>query len=94
MFKSIKNATTSSQNNTRYIDRYLSVETIPFEDNEDFDILEWWKKQQIKYPVLSIIARNVLTVPVSTVASEAAFSAVEEWLAKRDVICHLKQSKQ
>ena len=75
MFKSGKNATTSSPNNTTDIDRYLSVETIPFEDNEDFDILEWWKKQQIKYPVLSIIARVVLTVPVNTVASEAAFSA-------------------
>ena len=75
MFKSIKNATTSSPNNTTDIDRYLSVETIPFEDNEDFEILEWWKKQKIKYPVLSIIARDVLTVHVSTVASEAAFSA-------------------
>ena len=39
MFKSIKNATTSSPNNTIDIDRYLSVETILFEDNEDFDIL-------------------------------------------------------
>ena len=45
MFKSRKNATTSSPNNTTDIDRYLKVETIPFEDNEDFDILEWWKKQ-------------------------------------------------
>ena len=60
---------------TTDIDIYLSVETIPFEDNEDFEILEWWKKQQIKYPVLSIIACDVLTVHVSTVASEAAFSA-------------------
>ena len=68
MFKSRKNATTSSPNNRTDIDRFLSVETIPFEDNEDFEILEWWKKQQIKYPVLSIIARDVLTVPVSTVA--------------------------
>ena len=41
MFKSRKKATTSSPNNTTYIDRYLSVETISFEDNEDFDILEW-----------------------------------------------------
>ena len=50
-------------------------ETIPFEDNEDFEILEWWKKQQIKYPVLSIITHDVLIVPVSTIASKAAFSA-------------------
>ena len=40
MFKSRKKTTTSSPNNTTDIDRYLSVETIPFEDNEDFEILE------------------------------------------------------
>ena len=56
MFKSRKRATTSSLNNTTNTNRYLSVETIPFEDNGDFYILEWWKKQQIKYSVLSIIA--------------------------------------
>ena len=39
MFKSRKKATTSSPNNTTDIDRYLSVEKISFEDNEDFDIL-------------------------------------------------------
>ena len=83
MFKSRKKATTSSPNNTTDIDRYLSVETIPFEDNEAFDILEWWEKQQIKYLVLSIIARDVLTVPVSTVASEAAFSAGGRVVSKK-----------
>ena len=75
MFKSRKKTTTSSPNNVTYIDRYISVDTIPFEYNENFDILAWWKMQQIKYSVLSIIARNVLTVPVSTIASKAAFSA-------------------
>ena len=45
VLKSRKKATTSSPNNTTDIDRYLSVETISFEDNETFDILEWWKKQ-------------------------------------------------
>ena len=68
---------------TTDIDRYLSVKTIPFEDNEDFEILEWWKKQQITYPVLSIIARDVLTVPVSTVSSKAAFSAGGRVVSKK-----------
>ena len=39
MFKSRKKVITSSPNNTTDIDRYLSVETSAFEDNEDFDIL-------------------------------------------------------
>ena len=83
MFKSRTNAITSSPNNTTDIDRYLSVETIPFEDNEYFEILEWWKKQQIKYHVLSIIVRDVLTVLVSTVASKAAFSAGGRVVSKK-----------
>ena len=74
MFKNRKKITSFS-NNTTDIDKYLSVETIQFEDNEDFDILDWWKRQQIKYPVLSIITLNVLTMPVSIVLLEVAFSA-------------------
>ena len=41
---------------------------------ENFDILAWWKVNSDKFKVLSQIARDVLAVPVSTVASESAFS--------------------
>ncbi|CAL5336331.1 unnamed protein product [Camellia sinensis] len=40
----------------------------------NFDILNWWKVNGNKYKVLSLIAKDVLAVPVSTVASESAFS--------------------
>ena len=83
MFKSRKNAITSFPNNTTYIDRYLSIETISLEDNYYFDILEWWKKQQMKYQVLSIISCDVLTVHVRTVSSEAAFSASGRVVSKK-----------
>jgi hypothetical protein len=39
-----------------------------------FDILNWWKVNSTKFPILSEIARDVLAIPVSTVASESAFS--------------------
>ncbi|KAF7808335.1 zinc finger BED domain-containing protein RICESLEEPER 2-like [Senna tora] len=39
-----------------------------------FDILNWWKVNFTKYPILGQIARDVLAMPVSTVASESAFS--------------------
>ena len=38
------------------------------------DILSFWKSQQYKYPILSLMARDILTVPITTVASESAFS--------------------
>jgi len=44
------------------------------DDNDKFDILKWWKDNSSKYPILSQIARDVLAIPVSTVASESAFS--------------------
>ncbi|TYK03706.1 zinc finger BED domain-containing protein RICESLEEPER 1-like [Cucumis melo var. makuwa] len=43
-------------------------------DKEEFDIMYWWKMNAYKYPILSTIVRDVLTVPISTVASESAFS--------------------
>ena len=55
------------------VDRYMLE---PSEDpyNENFDILLWWKLNATKYQVLSQIARDVFAIPVSTVASESAFS--------------------
>ncbi|EXB38352.1 Putative AC transposase [Morus notabilis] len=55
------------------LDRYLVDENVnPL--THDFDILEWWKDNSKKFKVLSQIARDVLAVQVSTVASESAFS--------------------
>ena len=44
-------------------------------DDNKLDILQWWKSKQDRFPTLSMIARDILTTPVSTVASEQAFSA-------------------
>ena len=38
MLKSRKKATNSSPNNTTDLDRYLNIDLISFEDDEDFDI--------------------------------------------------------
>ena len=55
------------------LDRYL-LESSEDPDVEDFDILKWWKMNSSRYQVLSQIARDVLAIPVSTVASKSAFS--------------------
>lgn len=59
------------------LDRYLKEELFVATANElglPFDILSWWKTNSSKYPVMSLMAREVLAVPVSSVASESAFS--------------------
>ncbi|TXG53731.1 hypothetical protein EZV62_018987 [Acer yangbiense] len=42
--------------------------------NDKFDLLAWWKNCSIKFPMLSMIAKDVFSMPISTVASESAFS--------------------
>jgi hypothetical protein len=40
----------------------------------NFEILNWWKVNLTKFLILSKIAWDVLVIPVTTVASELAFS--------------------
>jgi hypothetical protein len=54
------------------LDRYLMEEI--GKPNENFDILNWWKVNSTKFPVLAQIARIVLAIPITIVASESAFS--------------------
>ena len=44
-------------------------------EGDPFVVLDWWKINNVKYPALSRMARDILCIPVSTVASESAFSA-------------------
>ncbi|KAH9727227.1 BED-type domain-containing protein [Citrus sinensis] len=55
------------------VEGYL-LEPCEHVDDDDFEILAWWKMNSIKYRVLSHIAKDVFAIPISTVASESAFS--------------------
>nr|XP_009782796.1 PREDICTED: zinc finger BED domain-containing protein RICESLEEPER 2-like [Nicotiana sylvestris] len=54
------------------LDKYISEEQEPF--SEEFDILSWWKTHAPRFPILSELARDVLAIPISSVASEYTFS--------------------
>nr|DAD23970.1 TPA_asm: hypothetical protein HUJ06_025433 [Nelumbo nucifera] len=41
----------------------------------EFNALEWWRANNLKYRVLSKMEAEILAIPISTVASEATFSA-------------------
>jgi hypothetical protein len=48
--------------------------TMGSDEFASFDILAWWKARESQFPILSIMARDLLSVQASTVASESAFS--------------------
>jgi hypothetical protein len=41
------------------------------------DILAFWKGNEFRYPDVACMARDILSIPVSTVASESTFSVGE-----------------
>ncbi|KAK3146444.1 hypothetical protein QOZ80_3BG0266230 [Eleusine coracana subsp. coracana] len=60
---------------TSELEEYLSKETVPV--GASLNILEHWKVHSTKYPILARMARDILAIPASTVASESAFSTGE-----------------
>ncbi|KAL7147969.1 hypothetical protein ABFS83_06G146700 [Erythranthe nasuta] len=70
------------------LDHYLEDDVLP--RSNDFDILSWWKNNRAKYPTLRLIARDVLSIPVSTVASESAFSTSGRLLSPHRSKLHSK----
>ncbi|XP_024989317.1 zinc finger BED domain-containing protein RICESLEEPER 2-like [Cynara cardunculus var. scolymus] len=57
---------------TSELDDYLAEKLSPNE--EGFDILMWRKCNGSKFPMLQRIAKDVLAIPISMVASESAFN--------------------
>ncbi|XP_056682441.1 zinc finger BED domain-containing protein RICESLEEPER 2 [Spinacia oleracea] len=51
---------------------YLEEPRVPRANN--LDIIDYWRSCQLRFPVLSVMARDLLSIPISTVASESAFS--------------------
>ncbi|XP_073130770.1 zinc finger BED domain-containing protein RICESLEEPER 2-like [Henckelia pumila] len=54
---------------------YFEEGVVFCEDDDEFDALSWWKLNNLKFRILSRMACEVLSIPVTSVASESAFSA-------------------
>jgi hypothetical protein len=52
---------------------YLDSDTLQKFD-EDFNILNFWHEHKLFYTILSILARDVISVPISTISLESTFS--------------------
>ncbi|XP_022717364.1 zinc finger BED domain-containing protein RICESLEEPER 1-like isoform X2 [Durio zibethinus] len=72
-FDKFLHETSQSQGAISDLEKYLDEPVFP--RNCDFSILNWWRVHTPRYPILSMMARDVLGTPMSTVAQESAFNA-------------------
>jgi hAT family C-terminal dimerisation region len=56
------------------IEEYLANALDDASLDDDFDILAWWKLKASKYPIFARLTRDILAVPIFTVASESTFN--------------------
>ncbi|CAH9116807.1 unnamed protein product [Cuscuta europaea] len=63
--------TSESEDIKSDLDKYLTEPLFP--RNVDFDILNWWKVHTPMYPILSMMACNVLGIPLSKGALESIY---------------------
>nr|GEZ31193.1 putative transcription factor/ chromatin remodeling BED-type(Zn) family [Tanacetum cinerariifolium] len=76
----------SDNTGTNEFRRYARTDWIISMEQEEFnafDILTWWKGRQSQFPVLSIMARDLLSVQAFTLASEFVFSLTGRVLSIR-----------
>ncbi|KAJ8286540.1 hypothetical protein GJAV_G00040340 [Gymnothorax javanicus] len=52
------------------VNRYLCAMQV----DTDLDILQWWKRHEQFYPILSVLAKKFLAIPASSVPAERVFS--------------------
>ncbi|CAN1768465.1 Zinc finger BED domain-containing protein RICESLEEPER 2 [Linum perenne] len=65
------------------LDKYLESDIFEVPKGSEFDVIGWWKEHSLQYKILSRMAIDILAIPITSVASEAAFSA-----GGRVIDCH------
>lgn len=53
---------------------YYLTATFEYEVDAEFDVLRWWSRMTMQFPIMSLIAKDILAVPASTASVEQAFS--------------------
>ncbi|CAN1812875.1 Zinc finger BED domain-containing protein RICESLEEPER 2 [Linum perenne] len=69
----VRNVSSSAATVKSELDNYL--EAALAERSTDFNVIEWWKENRLTYKILSRMATEIMAIPITSVASEAAFSA-------------------
>lgn len=72
-FKHFKTTAYKTQTEKSELDIYLEEKEIDDDDYEDFNVLEWWCLNEIKYKILSRMARDILSIQLASVLPKLTF---------------------
>ena len=72
IFKSYATQNSQPISSKSDLNRYLEDPLV--KRTPDFDVLQWWKMNNGKYPILAKMAKDLLAIPMTTVVSKSAFS--------------------
>nr|XP_016488633.1 PREDICTED: zinc finger BED domain-containing protein DAYSLEEPER-like [Nicotiana tabacum] len=72
-FDVFENQLESSRDKTQ-LDLYMEKPNLNRKANPDLDVLAFWKENRLRFPNFSLMARDVLSIPISTIALESTFS--------------------
>jgi hypothetical protein len=77
IFQSFLKSVDTTQPVQSDLQRYLEegVYIYVMGSDAEFNALEWWKANAHKFRILSKLARDILSIPITTVSSEYRFSA-------------------
>ena len=56
------------------LDLYLEEPRLSKKKNSKLEVLSWWKENYNRFPMLSLMAQDLMSIPITTVASKSSFS--------------------
>jgi hypothetical protein len=73
-FNTFESELFGSMSSKSQLSLYLEESRHDHRNHGDLDVLGYWKSQYSRLPKLSLMARDILSIPITSVALESAFS--------------------
>ena len=75
------------------LDLYLKEPRLNKKKNSKLEVLSWWKEHYNRFPELSLMARDLMSIPITTIVFESSFSTGKKFLLHIDHVFYLRMWK-
>ncbi|KAG6401032.1 hypothetical protein SASPL_137877 [Salvia splendens] len=70
LVEELRNEDDDDKDGSSELTRYFTEKQYKASEHEHFDILMWWKTYSISFPILLEMTKDILAIPISSVASK------------------------